>query len=83
MSKRRPRLRPRTTNLLYILEQAGPGGAAIDRIAQEAGLRTRQAAQRLRWLQRTHLVRYVHDSALWQLTDDSIFRPAAPAPRSI
>lgn len=74
MTAKRPRLRPRTTNLLYILELAGPGGAAIDRIAEQAGLRTRQAAQRLRWLQRTKLVRYVHDSGMWQLTDDSMFR---------
>lgn len=74
MSNRRPRLRPRTTNLLYILERLGPGGGAIERIAEAAGLRTRQAAQRLRWLQRTKLVRYVHDSGLWQLTDDSIFK---------
>lgn len=73
MTNRRPRLRTKTTSLLYILAELGPGGAVVDPIARLAKLRNRAAAQRLRWLQRVGLVRYVADTAHWQLTDDSMF----------
>lgn len=74
MKKQRAHLRTPTTSLLYRLAEQGPGGATAETLAKIAGMRTRSAAQRLRWLQRGKLVRYVQDGALWQLTDDSIFK---------
>jgi DNA-binding IclR family transcriptional regulator len=74
VKKQRAHLRTRTTALLYLLQEQGPGGATAETLAKAAGMRTRSAAQRLRWLQRGKLVRYVQDGALWQLTDDSIFK---------
>lgn len=73
MTKKRPHLTARTTALLNHLATFGPGGAVVDQLAAMARLRTRQTAQRLRWLQRTHLVRYHHETARWQLQDDSMF----------
>lgn len=74
MTNKRPHLRTRTTGLLYHLEQVGPGGATAGQLARLTGKRPRCVAASLRWLARTKLVRYVADGALWQLTDDSMFK---------
>lgn len=73
MKARRAHLRTRTTNLLYVLAEQGPGGATAQTLASLTNTRPRCAAARLRWLQRGLLVRYVTDTAHWQLTDDSLF----------
>lgn len=73
MTKKRPHLKAKTTAMLYALAAVGPGGASAERLCGDARMTPRQAGARLRWLQRTGLVRYVHDSRLWQLTDDSMF----------
>lgn len=75
MTRARPRLRTQTTGLLYLLQQAGPGGTDAATLAKRARLTPREAAARLRWLQRGRLVRYVADSRRWQLADDQIFPP--------
>lgn len=68
--RRPPRLRTRTTGLLYHLAEAGPGGASACTLARASNLRPRQCAARLRWLQRGALVRYDPATALWHLADD-------------
>jgi len=70
---RRPHLKAKTTAVLNALADVGPGGAPADEIARRTHIRTRNAAARLRWLQRGGLVRYVEGQGLWQLTDDSMF----------
>lgn len=75
----RPHLRARTTGVLNALAEHGPGGADSAQLARRCRIRTRSAAARLRWLQRAGLVRYVADTAIWQLTDDSLFTPPAEA----
>jgi len=77
VTRKRPRLRGRTTGLLYHLEQAGPGGATAADLAARTGMRPRQAAARLRWLAIGRLVRYVADAERWQLTDDAMFKEPA------
>jgi len=74
MKKKRARLRTRTTNLLYVLAEQGPGGATAETLARIVRLTPREAAARLRWLARGKLVRYVAGDARWQLTDDSMFK---------
>jgi len=77
VTKKRPRLRSRTTGMLYALAEHGPGGTDVHTLARQTRMRARSAVARLRWLQRVGLVRYVVDGALWQLTDDSMFKEAA------
>lgn len=76
--KTRPRLSARTTGLLYHLQRAGSGGADATALARSSRMPPRNAAARLRWLARVGLVRYVHDTERWQLTDDSLFIKESP-----
>ena len=73
---RRPHLKALTTKVLNTLADIGVGGAQVDQIAARAGLRTRCAAARLRWLQRGGLVHYVPSTAYWHLADDQLFKDA-------
>ncbi len=86
----RPKLRARTTALLNALADHGPGGAAADQLAATGRMRTRQAAARLRWLARAHLVRYSRGTGLWHLPGDSLFpadqidsHDSAPSPAAM
>ncbi len=74
MTKKRPHLRASTTLALNVLADIGPGGATASVIAERMRPRPRCAAARLRWLKRGGLVRFIEHGAIWQLTDDSMFK---------
>lgn len=73
-TKAKPRLTGKTVRTLDVLATLGKGGANAEDVAKACGLRTQQASARLRWLARGGLVRYVKDTAIWQLTDDALVR---------
>lgn len=70
MTKRRPRLKAKTTTVLYALEHDACGLSSGE-LAKSVGIGVHSVAARANWLKRAGLVAFSNVDRVWTLTDNA------------